>query len=107
MYWTYIEWISIQGFIQKGDPKAAPIFVVVNLYFLRRINFTATATTPPIASSGRMLGSGMSTAQAAAGSINKSAVNSFCDFIAYSIFFRGHGFSSNKARFAPVITRAL
>jgi len=56
----------------------------LDTYFLRRINFTARIATPPIASSGKTSGSGTTAAQAAAGSINKSAVISFCDFIAYS-----------------------
>jgi len=78
---------------------------VFDLYYLRRINFTATATTPAAASSGRMPGSGIGTgcAKTAAGNIKKSAVISFCDFIAYpphALLIRGHGFRAIKLQYS-------
>jgi hypothetical protein len=62
-------------------------------YFLRRIKFTATATTPPTASSDNVSGSGIGRAQAAAGAINNSAVISLYDFIVYAYIFRVQGFN--------------
>jgi len=66
------------GRTKKGDPKAASfLLLLITFYFFLFINFTAMATTPPTASNGRMPGSGTTAAQAAAGSINISAVISF------------------------------
>jgi hypothetical protein len=62
-------------------------------YFLRRIKFAATATTPPTASSDNVSGSGIGRAQAAAGAINNRAVISLYDFIVYAYIFRVQGFN--------------
>jgi hypothetical protein len=44
---------------KNGDPGVViHSHILAAIYFPRRINFTATATTPPAASRGRMLGSG-------------------------------------------------
>jgi len=63
----------------------------MNIYFLRRMNFTATATTPPAASNGRMPGSGITgcyvCAHDVAGKINKSTVISFSVFIVFPLIF--------------------
>jgi len=55
------------------------------------MNFTATATTPPAASNGRMPGSGITGgsvyAHKVAGRINKSTVISFSVFIVFPLIF--------------------
>jgi hypothetical protein len=95
--------------LKEKATRRPPLFLLLltDLYFLRRMIFTATATTPAAASSGRMPGSGIISGGGPhdkPGSINKNAVTGFLLFHCLHLNLSVTMDSVTKqASFAPVI----